>query len=926
MTSLPILRFLERCYQADNRQRSLLDLFARKVEYRYFVDRPGDLVSGVLPHVPLARDAGKVLEKARQARVQQTEKELLLGLFTIVGSLEDETGASPFCAPLYLAPAAIADDDGQPLLSVDFERQQVNDPLLRLLGRQHDLAPEAVEDLAAGLPRGAWDLSAVAEIAERLAGTFPQIETGELAFYPRPATEGELRTARRRAGRGGTSAGLTVLFAAALVMIPRSIDSRNVLSELHRLAEGERMSQPLRRLLGLEPDRPPAAATPAWNVPAVLSRAQQQVLANAAVEPLSLVIGPPGTGKSFTIAALALDALQRGESVLVASKMDHAVDVVADKIEQLLDIRDFVVRGGRKQYRKELRTSLEQLRRGILPLEPLAAERREALEKAARRRRQRLGELGRRLEQRAEIEERWGTATADLSAPLPRRLRARLERWWLDRRLARRAPYWREMELYRRQLEDHLEGLKHRLRDRLAQRLDDLYRGHRATLRQLIEALRARHASRREERFAELDLEILFRAFPIWMVRLADVGAVVPMEREIFDLAVIDEATQCDIASCLPIFQRARRVVIVGDPHQLRHLSFLSRRHQARLARRLGVVQAERFDYRSRSILDLMEEVIERQEQVSLLDEHFRSAPPIIAFSNREFYRGRLKVMQERPRQDGSCLELRHVDGSRLASGVNPAEAEAVIGEVLERVAAGRRSPAALRPSIGLLSPFRAQVDHLSRRLGELLSAEEIERHQLLIGTPFAFQGEERDLMLISLAADRQAHPSTLRFLNRPDVLNVAVTRARAEQIVFSSLGERIGAAQAGSLLSRYLEHLSERPRERTPAAPAVVDAFLRQVVGELRRRRLTVFPVCSIAGITVDLVVDDGQRSLGVDLVGHPGEFSPAFEIDRYRLFNRAGLRLMPLPFSAWSRDREGCTAAILDHLAAVDRGRGGR
>jgi hypothetical protein len=55
----------------------------------------------------------------------------------------------------------------------------------------------------------------------------------------------------------------------------------------------------------------------------------------------------------------------------------------------------------------------------------------------------------------------------------------------------------------------------------------------------------------------------------------------------------------------------------------------------------------------------------------------------------------------------------------------------------------------------------------------------------------------------------------------------------------------------------------------------------------------------------------------LGIDLVGYPGEYAGSFELERYRLFNRAGLRIMPLPYSAWCFDRPRCLAAVASAVA---------
>ena len=166
---------------------------------------------------------------------------------------------------------------------------------------------------------------------------------------------------------------------------------------------------------------------------------------------------------------------------------------------------------------------------------------------------------------------------------------------------------------------------------------------NRTMFRDFLKSLSARQSSKQERLFEKIDLKLLKQTFPIWLVNMADVHNALPLQKEFFDLAIIDEASQCDIASCLPIIQRAKRVVIVGDPKQLKHVSFLSRSAQMALEEKNGIVRgpAEIYtDYRNTSILDLVNDRITNQEQVCFLNEHFRSQPQIIAFSNKAFLQG----------------------------------------------------------------------------------------------------------------------------------------------------------------------------------------------------------------------------------------------------------------------------------------------
>jgi len=78
-----------------------------------------------------------------------------------------------------------------------------------------------------------------------------------------------------------------------------------------------------------------------------------------------------------------------------------------------------------------------------------------------------------------------------------------------------------------------------------------------------------------------------------------------------------------------------------------------------------------------------------------------------------------------------------------------------------------------------VLSFFRDQSEKLQKMIFDKFDLDTITKHKLRAGTPYAFQGEERDIMLISSGVDKDSVGGTYLYLNRPDVFNVALTRAR---------------------------------------------------------------------------------------------------------------------------------------------------
>lgn len=888
-----LIAFLRSCHEADNRDTAVLDLLDDRVRHLHFPLLGWELVSGRLDRVPLPRE--QALAAAREAALLETEKTLLFGALILAGRHDGRT----LCAPLLLFPAHVEDADPNAFLRVDAEQRRLNLRALAALLPPGDAA--AVDSLAERLPELPLGAGELERLAGGIAAILPRVDLSPLGSDPRSVTEETVRAAA--AGRR-----LRLLPATALALLPNSPETREVLGELATLAAATVLGPPLAALFGAAPNRRPAPP-PAPMVPASLSGPQRQVLRAAASSDLTVIVGPPGTGKSYTVAATALDHALRGQSVLIAARTEQALDVLEDKLCALSGGELPLARGGGTRAPR-LGELLERLLGGAAPEAVPNAPGPRRIAARVRRLVRRVAACERSLTARAGMELAWGDLDGGPAAAAARPARlARPRRALLDFRLRRRPPYWRQMAGYLQTLDELEAATAELVRATLRSGLEHALQSHRQDLVALGRALRARTKRTLEGHFTAIDRRALLGALPVWLTTLAEVGDLLPLEAGLFDLAIVDEATQCDLASALPVLHRAARAAVTGDPRQLRHVSFLSETRLAHIAARHGLAEEEvdELHYRRRSLLDLVSERAGSSDQVVLLDEHYRSQPRIIAFSNREFYRDRLRVMTQRPETvRHPSLELRRVQGRREESGVNRAEAEALVAELEGWVEAERHLSRV--HSLGVLSPFRAQVDYLTALIGRRVDGATIARHRLLVGTAHGFQGEERDLMLLSLTVDPASSPGSFRFMARPDVFNVAVTRARDLEVVFSSVAPE--EAPEG-LLRRFLGHLLAPPEELVAATAD--DRFLAEVAAALEARGCRVWPAYPVAGREVDLMVERGGTSVGVDLVGQRGRFREPFSLERYRMARRAGLKLLPLPLSAWRRDPEACLAAVV-------------
>jgi hypothetical protein len=903
------IRYLRDCYRADTRGGGIYSLFDRKLDHLRFFSPQDRLLSSVLDKQPMIGE--RVAATAKAASLYRSEKSLLYMAFPIVGR-PAEKGLWPavLCAPLLVFPATletrgVSSDTLD--LRLDTGDGWLNTPAIAALLGGDEPAGEGLEALLEKVPEPPFGWEDLYDLVGLLEATVPGLDASALHQFPQLVGRDEVES-KLRSARGRRDLRRLCLPACALGLAPNSIETRGTLYELGELAAADRHSQPLRILLGEPPPETGGSALREIFSPAVLSRAQEKVLRSAAEHPLTVVFGPPGTGKSFTLAAMALDHVSRGESVLIAARRDQVLRVLDLKIEELLQAPSFALRAGRKQHLKKLKDRLDQLLGGGRPIPGPRIDDTLEVTRAHVEIENRVAKLATQVRKRSGLEQRWGKAEqASGLAGLFQSVSQKWIRWQL-----RRLPDpWQLLEDYEKAL-DQLsrltsELLRATIRDRIGEILTNRYR----ELAGFLKGLRARHSSKQIELLEDTDLWALLGAFPLWLVTFADANRSVPHAPGIFDLVIIDEATQCDLATCLPLIDRGKRLVITGDPKQLRHVSFLSRSRQRSFAERhrLGESDAEDLDYRDKSLLDRASEAIWQQDQSVLLDEHYRSTPQIIEFSNREFYGGELRVMTRRPETvRRPSLELRRIDGRRGTDGANTAEAESLIEELAGWIERERDLSRNTCHSLGVLSPFRGQVDLLARELQARLGLSTIEKHDLLVGTPFAFQGEERDVMFLSLAVDADSHPGSFMFLARADVFNVAITRARGYQYVFCSLDP---AQFPVPLVRKYLEELDNRSSEE-PAEDRTRDAFLREVSNVLTARGYQVWPAYEVAGLIVDLVVERDGRTVGIDLIGHPGPYAESFDLERCRMLKRAGLAIFPIPYSAWHADPAVCLQAL--------------
>lgn len=671
--------------------------------------------------------------------------------------------------------------------------------------------------------------------------------------------------------------------------------------------------------------------------------AQEEILHAAMDRRLTVATGAPGTGKSELITSVVTTAMADEQSVLVASTNNTAVDEVVNRANELLPGADLVVRTGNADRRKQEPDILTTLRNAQFETTDVhtAAE---SLDDHEQRLSIAQANLG-------------GTASAEhqlaVLSPVRQRERARLPEtltpadfpdaevdtwarrigkaledrwlgWWYRWRVRRRFGIRgtddelvavlrflhteREWRHTRRALASHpapessrntvtavREGRREDGSNYLMGNVAAGISGGQGAIDTRLQALNSGSTSWK-------GIPKLLTTVRAWATTSRSVRSVFPPNPGLFDLVVVDEASQCTIPDLIPLLYRAKRALVIGDPHQLQPVNTLEYRDDRRYQGENGLDEQWLED---RSLLFTRNSAYHAAAaalsagggEVLWLDEHYRCHPDIVTPVNRRFYGNRLAV---RTRTDKLASThdpaLRWIDvrGEPDRPGGfscrNQGEAQHVI-ELLREL--WRELPDDV--DIGVVTPFAAQLRELRSRLGE--RAEE----RIRCGTIHTFQGGERDVIVVSptVATGADTRPANWA-VQQQNLWNVAATRAKSRLYVVGDRG--YWSASQGLLADLANAH------DDGDDTDLARDEARTALFGALRDRGSEPRVGTRIGGYRCDLYVPtpEGGVAVLVDWAGAGDPVAPApgrclqRTLDRIALFGTvSGLPTLRVP--AW-------------------------
>lgn len=585
-----------------------------------------------------------------------------------------------------------------------------------------------------------------------------------------------------------------------------------------------------------------------------INESQLKAVEQAFTSQISLIEGPPGTGKTQTILNIIANVLLRGKTVAILSNNNAAVENVYEKLGKAgLDY--LVAKLGSKENRKSFFENAPAMPSGVSEPAPAMQHIQAALQKLKKylHAQNAVAQLQSEIDE-LTIERRYllqwqrennvvapanlnkyklsPQRTADLMAYLTHvaqsriSLKARFE-LLLNFKILRMKPFndWekRKSFIYALQLHYYDKAVLDK-ENALAAYQEELQRGHfRALLGDLISSSMAylkHHLHQQVPRQATFDAEDYRTRFDDFLKRYPIIGSsthsiVNSIEKgAILDYVIIDEASQQDIVPGILALGCARNLIIVGDRKQLPHIPA-----------NLGIASpAQFYDCDKYSLLDSCIGVFNDSIPLTLLKEHYRCHPKIIQFCNQQFYDNQLIPMTLDAGEKALTL-LVTAKGNHTRHNSNLRE----LDSVLEALEWDGKSEWDSENGRGFIAPYNAQVALSRAHLPADFAKDTVHK----------FQGRECDEIIFSTVLDKKRRSQrSLAFVDDPHLINVAVSRAKNRFTLVT--GDDVFTANNGHIaaLVRYIEYYAgEEQIHRAPVVSAF-DLLYKEYDQSLERLR----------------------------------------------------------------------------------------
>lgn len=543
---------------------------------------------------------------------------------------------------------------------------------------------------------------------------------------------------------------------------------------------------------------------------------QKKAVEDALTNPVSMIQGPPGTGKTQTILNLIANLITiQNKSVIVVSNNNAAVENIEDKLKEEHYGCLTALLGNRKKQK-----AFWESERPQPDLESWAFDSEDDLERRNIELQEQL-EILMKIKQAVQLkkqelskwkieQEHFENSFADQldsfhEVKMPARCYTsdqimefymkeilyeegkRLNRFVYHVNLFfkyRLNPFYIpgrpvQMKLQRKyynQKITELENEIHVLQKQLEQRsFEDILNEYKSVSRQLFNKyLHKRYENRTHIEINQSNFKVKYTEFlrecPI--VLSTTYSALDSMKQDyMFDYAIIDESSQCDLVSAMPIMSRCRNIVVVGDEKQLdciRNMNIMKKLENHPID--------HRYNFFKENLMSSFRKVFENQLPMTVLLEHYRCSPKIIQFCNERYYDGKLIAYTKEDPDVEPMILFRTVEGNHARYNTNPEsrgrfnqrEIDCVKEEIIEKCGISKED------KVGFITPFRLQAEKAEKQLKDQVESDTVHK----------FQGRAKDIIIFSTVLDMRSGRGEKDFVEDKRLINVAVSRAKKQFIL----------------------------------------------------------------------------------------------------------------------------------------------
>jgi very-short-patch-repair endonuclease len=387
-------------------------------------------------------------------------------------------------------------------------------------------------------------------------------------------------------------------------------------------------------------------------------------------------------------------------------------------------------------------------------------------------------------------------------------------------------------------------------------------------------------------------------AIPVWIMPIQRVIENIELTNELFDVVIVDESSQSTLFS-LSALLRGKKTVIVGDDNQISPEtvgSDISEVHELIERHLYNIPNKLQFELKT-SLYDTASRIFESK---IILKEHFRCVPEIIQFSNDLMYNGMIDPL--RLPLGSEVLEppvkpIRVENGYRREDTrkvLNEPEAEAVVQQIYECCLDSNYS----NKSFGVISlQGQDQAKLIENLLREKIGEEEYLNRKIICGDSYSFQGDERDVIFLSMVAAKSKNSRIGALVKRSDSqrFNVAASRARDQMFLFHSVD--LKDLNPEDMRYRLLQYFLDphRVQKEVDEVKEYFDSpFEEEVFRIITARGYRVIPQVKVGtlGKKIDLVVEGMRNRLAVECDGDQWHGVDKWEddIERQRVLERVG------------------------------------